>query len=109
MQNTITGYDANLTTFGHVQVTPDQRKTANTLFSAKMDELFGSREAVANAYKAHSAVDEKYKESPLPSEATQEEKAAVAVWLDAVGEATAYAFADWVTWPEGVYFEITLQ
>lgn len=87
----------------------EDKREAETVYAATLDKIFGSEEAVKVAYQRYLELFNKYEETPLPEEATDEERAAIEKWEDADREAHTEAAKNWLYgMPDSAHFEIRI-
>lgn len=80
---------------------------AESKFSAALEAALGGADNVAPAYRAYMAAFNAHGQTPLPAEATDAERAAVARWEEAECAGESAAFAGWGD-TRGAHFEISL-
>lgn len=101
---TVTTYAATLF---DCPVSDADKRIAEAAFCKAAEASLGGEQQVAVAYKAYNDAFAVHGELPLPSEATDAERRAVAAWEDAENAGTSAAFAGWVGDLSGAHFEIT--
>lgn len=101
---TVTTYTATLF---DCPVSDTDKRTAEVAFSKAVETSLGGQQQVAVAYKAYSDAFNAHGELPLPADATDAERRAVAAWEEAESAGTSAAFAGWVGDLHGAHFEIT--
>lgn len=89
-------------------VSSADKNQATELFCAAIETHFGGEQAVADAYRAFDAAFMSYGETPLPSCATDAERASVDRWYEALHIAEQAAFDGWSGDLRGAHFEISL-
>lgn len=87
-------------------VSDADRREAETLFCAAVEAALGGEAAVAAAYAAYKAAFDAHGELPLPADATDAQRAAVARWIEAEAAGTGAAFIGWHRVPDSAHFEI---
>ena len=86
-------------------ISDTDRREAEQLFCATIEAKLGD---VAAAYSAYESAFQAHGELPLPSAATEQERAAVEAWEAAERVGYAAAFAGWVGDLGGAHFEINI-
>ena len=84
------------------------KREAENVFCTSIESTLGGVDAVCTAFKAYCNALDLHEEFPLPATATPEQRAAVALWMDAESVATQSAFSGWHRCPDGAHFEIEL-
>lgn len=103
---TVTTYTATLF---DCPVSDADKRTAEAAFCKAVEAFLGGEQQVAVAHKAYSDAFNVHGELPLPAEATDAERRAVAAWEDAERAGASAAFAAWVGDLRGAHFEITTK
>ncbi len=83
----------------------DQRQ-AEDIFRATVDAILGGPDGVVAAYRAFCAAMDEHEELPLPANATDSDRAAVARWEEAERAGERAAFAGWVGNTGGAHFAL---
>lgn len=90
-----------------------ERNAAEEKFCAALEAHLGGEARVVPAHEAYQRAFAKYEEIPLPAAATDGERAAVALWMEAEVLAEAAVFSEWHGWKagtlRGAHFEITVH
>lgn len=90
-------------------VSDADKDEATELFCAAIEAALGGEAAVVAAYRAYNCAFEARGELPLPSVATDAERAAVTRWEDAECAGQRAAFAGWNGNHRGAHFEVSVE
>lgn len=103
----MTTYTATL--FDARGLTDADKRAAEETFCKYLEATLGGADQVAPACAAYDAAFKTHGTIPLPAEATDAERAAVARWEDAEQAATSRAFEGWHNMDSGAHFEVAVQ
>jgi len=85
------------------------RREAEALFADAADAASGGEAATAHAYEAYMDAVNANGGTPLPADATDAQRAAVALWEKIENAGMCAAFAGWYRFPDGAHFEISVS
>lgn len=90
-------------------LTTDNKREAEDIFCQHLEATLGGVYQVAAAFIAYYEAFKTHGQTPLPAEATDAERAAVARWEAAENAATCAAFDGWRNLESGAHFEVSVQ